>query len=112
MANNKSSKKRIKISKRNRLQNRIYKSSIRTFTKIFLKNKEKYTYEFQTLNDKKLNYQNLQKLLKSFNSLLSLMDKANKKNVFHKNYTARKKSKLTRQIQDILIFIGVSNSKH
>ena len=35
MANNKSAKKRILINKRNRLQNRFYKSSVRTLTKSF-----------------------------------------------------------------------------
>jgi len=36
MANNSSATKRILINKRNRLQNRFYKSTIRTFTKLFL----------------------------------------------------------------------------
>ena len=36
MANNKSAKKRILIKKRNRLQNRFYKTSVRTLTKMFL----------------------------------------------------------------------------
>ena len=104
MANNKSSKKRIKITERNRLQNRVYKSSIKTFTKIFLKNKEKYEYEFKNLNNQDLNDQNFKKLSKSFNHLLSLIDKARKKNVFHKNYAARKKSNLTNYIKNILLF--------
>ena len=42
MANNKSAKKRILITKRNTLQNRYYKSSVRTLTKRFLKNLETY----------------------------------------------------------------------
>jgi len=37
MANNKSAKKRIGINKRNRLQNRYYKTSVRTLTKLFFK---------------------------------------------------------------------------
>jgi len=37
MANNKSAEKRIEITKRNRLQNRFYKSSVRTLIKVFLK---------------------------------------------------------------------------
>jgi len=36
MANNKSAKKRIEITKRNRLRNRIYKSSVKTLIKRFL----------------------------------------------------------------------------
>jgi small subunit ribosomal protein S20 len=35
MANNKSAKKRIEINERNRLQNRFYKSSVRTLIKNF-----------------------------------------------------------------------------
>ena len=42
MANNKSAKKRIKITKRNRLQNRFYKSSVRSLIKNFLKDIEIY----------------------------------------------------------------------
>ena len=42
MANNKSAKKRILISKRNNLKNRFYKSSVRTLTKKFLKDLEIY----------------------------------------------------------------------
>ena len=37
MANNKSAEKRIEITKRNRLRNRFYKSSVRTLIKVFLK---------------------------------------------------------------------------
>jgi small subunit ribosomal protein S20 len=40
MANNKSAEKRIRTNERNRLQNRFYKSSVRTLTKKFLKDLE------------------------------------------------------------------------
>ena len=42
MANNKSAKKRIEITKRNRLRNRYYKSSVRTLIKTFFQNLEAY----------------------------------------------------------------------
>ena len=42
MANNKSAKKRIEITKRNLLQNRFYKSSVRTLIKVFLKDLDIY----------------------------------------------------------------------
>ena len=42
MANSKSAIKRIKTNERNRLQNRFYKSSIRTVTKSFLQQLETY----------------------------------------------------------------------
>jgi small subunit ribosomal protein S20 len=86
MANNKSAKKRILISKRNTLQNRFYKSSVRTLTKRFLQDLE--TYKGSQNNTDKEKAQIL------LNSIYSLIDKGLKKNVYHKNTAARKKSKL------------------
>ena len=86
MANNKSAKKRILINKRNNLQNRFYKSSVSTLTKRFLKDLEIYKAS-QDITDK----EKVQLLL---NSIYSLIDKGLKKNVYHKNTTARKKAKL------------------
>jgi small subunit ribosomal protein S20 len=42
MANNKSAKKRIVINRRNRIQNRFYKTSVRTLTKMFSESLETY----------------------------------------------------------------------
>lgn len=86
MANNKSAKKRIEINKRNRLRNRFYKSSVRTLIKTFFKNLEIY-------NTSK-NPEDKEKLKKTLSSVYSLLDKGTKKNVFHKNLAARKKTKL------------------
>lgn len=86
MANNKSAKKRIKITKRNRLINRHYKSSVRTLIKMFYQDLERYKIS-QNLTEK-------EKLRNILNSIYSLIDKGTKKNVFHKNGAARKKSKL------------------
>jgi small subunit ribosomal protein S20 len=86
MANNKSAKKRILISKRNTLQNRFYKSSVRTLTKRFLKDLETYKTSQDSTDKKKA-----QILL---NSIYSLIDKGSKKNIYHKNTAARKKAKL------------------
>ena len=86
MANTKSSKKRILISERNRLQNQFYKSSVKTLTKRFLNHLKKY-------NDSR-NPENKQKAQILLKLLYSLIDKGYKKNVFHKNTAARKKSKL------------------
>ena len=93
MANNKSAKKRILITKRNRLQNRFYKTSVRTLTKLFLSNLEIYKTAPTSENKEKL-----QHLL---NSIYSLIDKGCKKNVFHKNTAARKKSKLALCFKEI-----------
>jgi small subunit ribosomal protein S20 len=86
MANSKSAAKRIEINKRNRLQNRFYKSSVRTLIKIFFKDLETYRTS-QNLEDK-------EKVQKVLNSVYSVIDKGTKKNVFHKNAAARKKAKL------------------
>jgi small subunit ribosomal protein S20 len=86
MANNKSAKKRILINKRNNLQNRFYKSSVRTLTKRFLRDLEVYK-DSQSNTDK-------EKVQIVLNSIYSLIDKGLKKNVYHKNTAARKKAKL------------------
>ena len=86
MANNKSAEKRIKINERNRLRNRLYKSSVRTLTKKFFKNLETYKSS-QNLEDKEAAKQIL-------NSVYSLIHKGTKKNIFHQNNASRKKAKL------------------
>jgi len=93
MANNKSAKKRILITKRNNLQNRFYKSSVRTLTKRFLKDLEAYKVS-QDNNDK-------EKVQIVLNSIYSLIDKGLKKNVYHKNTAARKKAKLAAQLKAV-----------
>jgi small subunit ribosomal protein S20 len=92
MANNKSAKKRIEITKRNRLRNRIYKSSVKTLIKKFLVHLDDYKVS-KNLEEK-------EKLKKTLSSIYSLIDKATKKNIFHKNKAARKKSQLSAQLKD------------
>lgn len=86
MANSKSAEKRIRTHERNRLQNRLYKSSVRTLTKRFLKDLEIYK------DSKKP--EEKEKLTKMLGSVYSLIDKATKKNVYHRNTAARKKAQL------------------
>ena len=86
MANNKSAEKRIQTNERNRSQNRFYKSSVRTLTKKFLKNLEIYKDSQNPEQKEDLN--------KMLGSVYSLIDKATKKNVFHRNTAARKKAQL------------------
>jgi small subunit ribosomal protein S20 len=93
MANNKSAKRRILISKRNNLQNRFYKSSVRTLTKRFLKDLEIYK-DSQSTTDK-------EKLQIVLNSIYSLIDKGSKRNVYHKNTAARKKAKLAALLKNV-----------
>lgn len=86
MANNPSAKKRIKINKRNKIQNRYYKTSVRTLIKTFFK-----TLEVSQVSNDKQHQEELKKLL---NSIHSLLDKGTKKKIFHKNMAARQKSRL------------------
>ena len=87
MANSKSAEKRIDINKRNRLQNKYYKTSVRTLIKLFFTNLELYKAS-QNPDDK-------QKVKEILNSVYSMMDKGTKKNIFHKNTAARKKSQIS-----------------
>ena len=94
MANNKSTKKRIQIAERNRLINKSYKSIVRTFTKKTLENCELYT--------KNPNEDNKNLVKTSLNKTFSLIDKAVKKNVLHKNNGANRKSKINNFVKTIL----------
>ena len=94
VANNKSAKKRILIAERNRLVNKSYKSTVRTLTKKTLENCEKYK------NDPNEENKNLVKT--SLNKAFSLIDKAVKKNVLHKNTGANKKSKINNFVKTTL----------
>ena len=94
MANNKSAKKRIQVAERNRLVNKSYKSTVRTLTKKTLANCEKYKQE--------PNSDNKDLVLVSVNEAFSLIDKAVKKNVLHKNNGANKKSKINKVVKDFI----------
>ena len=94
MANNKSAKKRIQIAERNRLSNKSYKSTVKTLTKKTLENCEKYT--------KDPNQDNKTLVKTSLSRAFSLIDKAVKKNVLHKNNGANKKSKINNFVKTTL----------
>ena len=94
MANNNSAKKRIQIAERNRLINKFYKSTVRTLTKRTIENCEKYKKE--PSEDNKI-------LVKtSLNRAFSLIDRAVKKNVLHRNNGANKKSKINNFVKTTL----------
>jgi small subunit ribosomal protein S20 len=86
MANIKSAVKRIKITERNTLENKLNKSNIKTFTKKYL----------VSLNDykEKPNPTTLAIANQNLSLVFSKIDKATKKKVLHKNTAARKKSML------------------
>ena len=92
MANNKSAKKRIQIAERNRLINKSYKSTVRTLTKKTLESCEKFK--------KDPNENNKTLVITSLNRAFSLIDKAVKKNVLHKNNGANKKSKINNFVKN------------
>ena len=94
MANNKSAKKRIEIAERNRLINKSYKSTVRTLTKKTLENCAKYKKDPSDDN------KNLVKA--SLNKTFSLIDKAVKKNILHKNNGANRKSKINKFVKTTL----------
>tara|TARA_Y100001968_G_scaffold210946_1_gene194156 strand:- start:1593 stop:1895 length:303 start_codon:yes stop_codon:yes gene_type:complete len=86
VANNKSAKKRIQIAERNRLENKSYKSSVRTLIKkcfaVF------GVYQDQPSEDSK------KEIEKTVNEAFSKIDKAVKKGVLHQNNGANQKSRL------------------
>nr|QWK43358.1 ribosomal protein S20 [Egregia menziesii] len=92
MANNKSSKKRIKINKRNRIQNNSYKSLIKSYEKKHLSLIKASSEQVSNLGEKEVNSQALLKA--SFASVVSQIDKAVKKKIIHKNTAIRKKTNL------------------
>ena len=94
VANNKSAQKRIQIAERNRLINKSYKSTVRTLTKKTLENCEKYKKEPNDSNKKLVQ--------SSLSEAFSLIDKAVKKNVLHKNNGANKKSKINKFVKTTL----------
>ena len=94
MANNKSAKKRIQIAERNRLINKSYKSTVRTLTKKTLENCEKFK--------KEPNEENKNLVTTSLNKTFSLIDKAVKKNVLHRNNAANRKSKINNFVKTTL----------
>ena len=94
MANNKSAKKRIQIAERNRLINKSYKSTVKTWTKKTLENCEQYKKEPNEENKNLVNT--------SLNKAFSLIDKAVKKNVLHKNNGANRKSKINNFVKTSL----------
>ena len=94
VANNKSAKKRIQIAERNRLVNKSYKSTVKTLTKKTIENCQIFKKDPSEEN------KNLVK--SSLNKTFSLIDKAVKKNVLHKNNGSNKKSKINNIVKTTL----------
>lgn len=90
MSKNLSAVKRNQISSRNRVRNRIYKSTIKTLTR-------KYFISIYKLNN--ANYDNA---LLNLSTVYSAIDKAVKRGILHKNNAARKKALLARAMKHAL----------
>ena len=80
-------RKLVKQNRRNRIINKRYVSTIKTLSKLFAHK----ISEFSSANDKNQSKKETFNVLKN---LYSIIDKAVKKGVLHKNTAARKKSKV------------------
>ncbi len=83
-------RKLVLQNKRNRMINRRYTSTIKTLSKLFTKKIK--TLSSANPSDETNSIKNETKLV--VNKLYSIIDKAVKKGVLHKNNAARKKSKI------------------
>ena len=83
-------RKSVAQNKRNRMINRRYTSTIKTLSKIFFSKVK--TFESETVAEQQLKLK--EETNKILNNLYSIIDKAVKKNVLHKNNAARKKSRV------------------
>ncbi|MBO8159162.1 30S ribosomal protein S20 [Thermosyntropha sp.] len=86
MAKGKTPAKRARKAEANRLRNKAYKSRLKTAEK-------KYLASLQA-ND-------IEKAKENLVSLISLIDKSVSKGIIHKNKAARKKSSLTKKLNEI-----------
>ena len=91
MANIKSAIKRIQITERNRLQNKTYKSAIKTLMKKTFQSAETYASD--------PNADNLASVNTNLSAAFSKIDKAVKCKVIHQNNAARKKARLAQAIR-------------
>jgi small subunit ribosomal protein S20 len=84
-------RKIVTQNNRNRLINRRYTSTIKTLSKLFI-------IKIKSLNSSTLKSEDSSgvklETVKLVKNLYSMIDKATKKGVFHKNRAARKKSKI------------------
>lgn len=94
MANNRSAKKRIRINKRNNIQNNAYKSLIKYYEKTHLNLLKEYKNSADFVEGQSTPDNIKKKLSKSFALVASRIDRAVKKKVIHKNTGIRKKNNL------------------
>lgn len=95
MPNTKSAAKKIRVSERNRLYNRFWKSRVKTEIKKVLA---------------AIEAKNLELAQKLFSQATSIIDKAVRKGVLHRNNGARKKSRLARKINQLKVLLASQSS--
>ena len=88
MVNTKSAKKRIRQTKKRTLINDRYRDGIKKLKK-----------QIRKVVEKKEPVKNIKELLKEF---YSIVDKAAKRHVIHKNKAARLKSRITKSVEKVL----------
>jgi len=94
-------RKLVTQNKRNKMVNRRYTSTIKTFSKLILKKLKCLNEEGQIEEKAKLKNES-EKLI---SKVYSLLDKAVKKRVIHKNTAARRKSKLNAISKSNIIYV-------
>ncbi len=93
MANIKSAKKRIQTAERNRLQNKAYKSVVRTLTKKYFTEVEAYSATPSA--------EGLERVRSTCSLVYSKIDKAVKRRALHANNGARKKARLAQALKAV-----------
>ena len=93
-------RKIVTQNKRNRMINRRYSSTIKTLFKLFLL-KIKSLAATNIIIDPEISKKTKQQLMELVPNLYSMIDKAIKKDVLHKNTAARKKSRIGKMISKI-----------
>lgn len=91
MANIKSAIKRVQIAERNRLENKSYKSAVKTLMKKYLAAVDNYAANPSP--------ESMQEVQRHMSSAFSKIDKAVKRGVIHRNNGARKKSRLAKVLK-------------
>jgi small subunit ribosomal protein S20 len=87
-------RKLVKQNKRNRMINRRYSSTIKSLSKLFI---SKVKGSNNTVEEEEKSKVKLE-TLNIVNKVYSIIDKAVKKGVIHKNTAARKKSKIGKML--------------
>lgn len=94
MANIKSAKKRIQIAERNRLQNKSYKSAVKTLMKKYFAAVDRYASDPSSTEAET-------EVQQAMSAAYSKIDKAVKVKALHRNNGARKKARLAKALKKV-----------